>query len=183
MKERMLRGEEYIGDDPDLRADHARAQALLQRYNATGEDERDLRAELLRELFGSVGDGVTVKPPLRCDYGMLVEIGHRTFVNYDCVLLDVARIEIGADCQIGPRVQLLCAKHPLDPDRRKAGWESGAPIKVGDNCWIGAGAIVLPGVELGANSVVGAGAVVTRDVPPGAVVAGNPARVLREVGA
>src|SRR5581483_5059098 len=163
MKERMLRGEEYVADDPELEADHARAQALLQRYNATGEDEADLRAELLRELFASVGDGVTVKPPLRCDYGSLVAIGPRTFVNYDCVLLDVAQIEIGADCQIGPRVQLLCAKHPLDAERRKARWESGEPIVVGDNCWLGAGAIVLPGVEIGANSVVGAGAVVTRD--------------------
>jgi maltose O-acetyltransferase len=182
MKERMLRGEEYIADDPDLAADHARAQRLLEQYNATGHDEDELRDRLLHELFASVGEGVTVKPPLRCDYGSLVTIGARTFVNYDCVLLDVARVQIGTDCQIGPCVQLLCAAHPVEAARRRGRWEWGEPIVVGDNVWLGGAVIVLPGVTIGEDSVVGAGSVVTRDVPAGVVAVGNPARVIREAG-
>ncbi|MDP2710850.1 MAG: sugar O-acetyltransferase [Solirubrobacteraceae bacterium] len=182
MKDRMLRGELYIADDPVLAADTARAQALLERYNATRHDEQAERDRLLRELLGSVGDGVVVRPALRCDYGTQVTIGAGSFVNYDCVLLDVAAITIGAACQIAPRVQLLTATHPVDPGPRRAGWESGAPIAIGDNVWLGGGAIVCPGVTIGEDSVVGAGAVVTRDLPAGVVAVGNPARVLREIG-
>jgi maltose O-acetyltransferase len=183
MKERMLRGDEYIADDPDLAADHARAQTLLDRYNATRHDEEELRERLLRELFGSVGEGVTVKPPFRCDYGSFVTIGARTFVNYDCVVLDVAPVQIGTDCQVGPGVQLLCAAHPVESARRRARWEWGEPIIIGDNVWLGGAVIVLAGVTIGENSVIGAGSVVTRDVRAGVVAAGNPARVIRETGA
>ena len=181
MKERMLRGELYLADDPELQADHARAQELLERYNATRNAEQDERDRLLRQLLGAVGDGVIVKPPFRCDYGSYISIGAATFVNYDCVMLDVAPILIGAACQIATCVQLLTATHPVDPEPRRQGWESGAPITLGDNVWLGGGAIVCPGVTIGDDSVVGAGAVVTRDVAAGVVAAGNPARVLREI--
>ena len=177
----MLRGEEYIADDPDLAADHARAQRLLEQYNGTEHDEDELRDRLLRELFASVGEGVTVKPPLRCDYGSLVTIGARTFVNYDCVMLDVAPIRIGAACQIASAVQILTPTHPIDPEQRRAGWEAAEPITIGDNVWLGGGAIVCPGVTIGDDTVVGAGAVVTRDLPAGVVAYGNPARVQREL--
>lgn len=181
MKRRMLRGDLYIADDPELAADHARAQELLERYNATRHAEHDLRDRLLRELLGAVGEGVVVKPPFRCDYGSYVTIAAGTFVNYGCVMLDVAPISIGAACQIATCVQLLTATHPIDPEPRRLGWESARPITLADNVWLGGGVIVCPGVTIGENTVVGAGAVVTRDLPAGVVAFGNPARVQREI--
>ena len=182
MKERMLRGELYIADDPDIQADAARGHALMERYNATVAAEQDVRDRLLRELLGEVGQGVVVRPPLWIDYGARITIGARTFVNYDCVMLDVAPIRIGEACQLATRVQLLTATHPIDPEPRRAGWESAEPITIADNVWLGGGAIVCPGVTIGENTVVGAGAVVTRDLPADVVAAGVPARVLREIG-
>jgi maltose O-acetyltransferase len=182
MKDRALRGDLYIADDPELRAGHARAQQLLERYNHTGHDEQDERDRLLRELFGEVGAGVVVKPTLRCDYGTPVTIGKGTFVNYDCLLLDVAPITIGSHCQLATRIQLLTATHPIDPRPRRLGWESAEPIAIGDNVWLGAGVIVCPGVTIGDDTVVGAGAVVIRNIPSGVVAVGTPARVLREIG-
>lgn len=181
MKQRMLRGELYIFDDPELAADFGRAQELLERYNATRHVEQDLRASLLCDLLGEVGEDVVVKPPFRCDYGSYIAIGAGTFVNYDCVMLDVAPIRIGAACQIATRVQLVTATHPIDPEPRRLGWESAEPITIGDNVWLGSGAIVCPGVTIGDNTVVGAGSVVTRDLPPGVVAFGNPARVHRAI--
>lgn len=178
----MLRGEVYLADDPELAADLARAQALLERYNGTGHTEQGLRERLLRELLGEVGEGVAIRPPFRCDYGAQIAIGAGTFVNYDCVLLDVAPIRIGAACQVGSRVQLLTATHPIDPEARRLGWEAGRPITIDANVWLGGGAIVCPGVTIGDDTVVGAGAVVTRDLPPGVVAVGNPARAVREIG-
>jgi maltose O-acetyltransferase len=178
----MLRGELYrFADDPRLDADMARAQALLERYNATPHAEQELRDAILRELLGEVGAGVVVRSAFRCDYGTNISIGANTFVNYDCIFLDVAPIRVGEACQIATRVQLLTATHPVDPEPRRAGWESGAPITLGDNVWLGGGAIVCPGVTIGDDTVVGAGAVVTRDLPAGVVAVGNPARVLREI--
>lgn len=181
MLERMLAGELYHADDAELQARYAAAQELLAAFNATAPGEWARRTELLGELLGAVGEGVVVQPTLRVDYGSNVRIGAGTFVNYDCVLLDVAPITIGADCQLATRVQLLTATHPVDPVVRRAGWESGAPIELGDNVWLGGGAIVLPGVTIGGDTVVGAGAVVTRDLPPGVVAVGSPARVVREI--
>jgi maltose O-acetyltransferase len=182
MKERMLRGELYVADDPELAADYARAQELVARYNATAHAAQHERDRILGELLGHVGEGVVVRPPFRCEYGARASIGAATFLNYDCLMLDVAPITIGAACQLATRVQLLTATHPIDPGARRSGWESGAPIAVGDNVWLGGGVIVCPGVTIGADTVVGAGAVVTRDLPAGVVAAGVPARVLREIG-
>jgi maltose O-acetyltransferase len=182
MRERMLRGELYIADDPDLAADFARAQQLVDRYNRTLHEEQDERDEILRKLLGRVGEGVHIRAPFRCEYGTRVSIGARTFINYDCLLLDVAAITIGSACQIATRVQLLTATHPVDPEPRRIGWESGEPIVIGDNVWLGGGVIVCPGVTIGDDTVVGAGAVVSRDLPRGVVAAGVPARVIREIG-
>ena len=182
MKDRMLRGDLYIADDPALAADFARAQELLDRYNRTLHSERDEREEILRELLGNVGKAVDIRAPFRCEYGTRVSIGDGTFFNYDCLILDVAAVTIGTACQIATRVQFLTATHPIDPEPRRRGWESGEPIVVGDNVWLGGGAIVCPGVTIGDDTVVGAGAVVTRDLPPGVVAAGVPARVIREIG-
>jgi len=182
MKDRMLRGDLYIADDPALAADFARAQELLDRYNRTLHSEQDEREEILRELLGHVGKAVDIRAPFRCEYGTRVSIGDGTFFNYDCLILDVAAVTIGTACQIATRVQFLTATHPIDPEPRRRGWESGEPIVVGDNVWLGGGAIVCPGVTIGDDTVVGAGAVVTRDLPPGVVAAGVPARVVREIG-
>ena len=167
----MLAGEPYLASDPLLVAERERCQELVARFNA-GE-------ATAAEVFARVGEGTTVMAPVRCDYGTHVSIGERTFANYGLVLLDPAPIAIGSDVQIATNVQLVTATHPLDADERRAGWELAAPVTIEDGAWLGAGAIVLPGVTIGADAVVGAGAVVTRDVPSGAVVAGNPARPLR----
>lgn len=181
MRDRMLRGELYIADDPDLRAAQARAAALMERFNRSAHDDEAGRQAALGELLGHLGDEVVVRPSLLVDYGANITIGPRTFVNYDCVMLDVAPIRIGAHCQIATRVQLLTATHPVDPVARRAGWESGAPITLADNVWLGGGVVVCPGVTVGEDTVVGAGAVVTRDLPAGVVAAGVPARVVREI--
>jgi maltose O-acetyltransferase len=178
MWEWMRAGDLYIADDPRIDAEQALAHERMARFNAGAPQDRD---RLLRELLGHVGEGVVVRPTLRVDYGTNISIGDKTFVNFDCVFLDVAPITIGAHCQLATRVQLLTPSHPIDPGPRRAGWESAAPITLGDNVWLGGGAIVCPGVTIGADTVVGAGAVVTRDLPPGVVAVGSPARILREI--
>ena len=181
MKRRMRGGELYLADDPELIEEMARAQRLLERFNATSHSEQALRDEILRTLLGAVGDGVVIRPTLRCDYGTQISIGAGAFVNYDCILLDVAPISIGASCQLAPRVQLLTAGHPVDPAQRRDGWEFGAPVTLEDNVWLGAGAIVCPGVTIGRDTVVGAGAVVTSDLPASVVAYGAPAKVGRRI--
>jgi maltose O-acetyltransferase len=182
VKDRMLRGELYIADDPEIQADQARTADLLERYNATRHGEQDERDRILRELLGEIGEGVVIRPTFRCDFGTYISIGARTFVNFDCVMLDVAPIRIGESCQLATKVQLLTATHPVDPEPRRLGWESAEPITIGDNVWLGGGAIVCPGVTIGDDTVVGAGSIVTRDLPAGVVAYGNPARVAREIG-
>jgi maltose O-acetyltransferase len=181
MRDRMLRGELYIAGDPESEAEYRRVQELLARFNGSAVGARGERDALLRAMLRHVGDGVVVRPPFFCEYGA-ISIGEGTFVNVGAVMLDVVPITIGARCQIAPRVQILTAAHPIGPEARRRGWEYGAPIAVGDNVWLGGGAIVCPGVTIGADTVVGAGAVVTRDLPPGVLAAGVPARVLREIG-
>ena len=177
----MLRGELYIADDADLEADYARAQELIERYNAGPHAEQDERDRILRELLGHVGEGVVVRPPFRCEYGSRVSVGSGTFFNYDCLMLDVAPVTLGAACQVATRVQFLTATHPIDTEARRLGWESGEPIVVGDNVWLGGGVILCPGVTIGEDTVVGAGAVVVGDLPAGVIAAGVPARVIREI--
>lgn len=182
MKARMLRGELYLSIGDEIAAEQARTAQLLEQYNSAGHAEHGLRADVLRELLGEVGDGVIVRPPFYCDYGSHISIGAGTFVNFSCVMLDVAPIRIGAHCQIATGVHIVTATHPVDPEPRRLGWESAEPITLGDNVWLGSVAIVCPGVTIGDDTVVGAGAVVTRDLPAGVVAAGVPARVLREIG-
>ncbi|MBS3180323.1 sugar O-acetyltransferase [Pseudoclavibacter sp. Marseille-Q4354] len=179
MKQRMLAGELYHADDPELAAGAERATRLQADYNATFPVDGERASEILAELIGSLGEGVAVKAPLYVDYGSNITIGAGTFVNVGLVALDVTPITIGAHCQIGPNVQLLTPTHPLDPEPRRAGYEAGEPITLGDNVWLGGGVIVCPGVTIGENTVVGAGAVVTKDLPSNVVAVGNPARVIR----
>ncbi|MER5753256.1 sugar O-acetyltransferase [Streptomyces sp. NPDC002088] len=177
--ERMLAGDLYIADDPEIARRQQQAVRLAARYQATYAEDTDAAQPLLAELLGSVGDAVHVRPPLYVDYGSNITIGARTFVNYNLTALDVAAIVIGEDCQIGPNVQLLTPTHPLEPQPRRDKLEAAKPITIGNNVWLGGGAIILPGVTIGDNSVIGAGAVVTKDVPANVVAVGNPARPVR----
>ncbi|MDQ7990077.1 MAG: sugar O-acetyltransferase [Candidatus Dactylopiibacterium sp.] len=178
-KDKMLAGELYHADDPELQAAHLRAQALLARFNGTPATALDERGALLRELFAGFGEGSVAKPALRCDYGFNIRIGERCFINYDCVLLDCNRIVIGNEVQLAPGVHIYTATHPLDARTRRAGLESALPVTIADGVWLGGGAIVCPGVTIGENTVVGAGSVVTRDLPANVLAAGNPCRVIR----
>lgn len=177
-KQRMLAGELYVVD-AELQADQRAAQTWMDRYNASGLDERP---RLLAEGLGSVGQNVAIRAPIFVDYGYNIHVGDGVFMNFNCVILDVAEVAIGAATAIGPGVQILTADHPRDPVLRRTGQESGKPIRIGQNVWIGGGAIILPGVTIGDNAVIGAGAVVTRDVAAGATVVGNPARPSRPKG-
>ena len=180
-RERMLAGDLYVADDPENARLAQRAVRLADAYHrATVADDAGARL-LLAELLGTLGDDAYVKPPLFVDYGENVHIGPRTFANYNLTALDVAPITIGADCQIGPGVQLLTPTHPVDPQPRRDKLEAALPIVIGDNVWLGGGVIVCPGVTIGDNTVVGAGTVVTRDLPANVVAVGNPARVVREI--
>ncbi|MEU5085271.1 sugar O-acetyltransferase [Streptomyces sp. NPDC021356] len=178
-RERMLAGDLYIADDPDLARQAQRAVRLTAAYQAAYAEDVDAARPLIEELLGSLGPDAHVRPPLCVDYGSHISIGARTFVNHNLTALDVAPITIGEDCQIGPNVQLLTPVHPLEPQPRRDKLEAARPITIGDNVWLGGGVIVLPGVSIGDNSVVGAGAVVTKDIPADVVAVGNPARVTR----
>lgn len=180
-KDKMLAGELYRAFGPDLAADHLRADRLLRAYNATGADEAAQRAMILSELLGSIGEDVILRPPLYCDYGYNIHLEGGVFVNFGCVFLDVVRIDVGDGCQIGPYVQILTADHPRDAALRRQRLENGKPVRIGRNVWIGAGAIVLPGVTVGEDAIIGAGSVVTRDVVSGATVMGSPARARKDL--
>jgi maltose O-acetyltransferase len=177
-KEKMLAGELYRAVGPEITADALRADRLLRAYNATGAEEAVRRRAILGDLLGGLGEGVVVRPPFHCDYGYNIRLARGTFLNFGCIFLDVAPIVLGADCQVGPAVQIYAADHPRDPALRRQGYESARSVMIGDNVWIGGGAIIVPGVTISDDAIVGAGAVVTRDVPAGATVAGNPGRIV-----
>ncbi|MFF0203868.1 sugar O-acetyltransferase [Streptomyces sp. NPDC005017] len=179
--ERMQAGDLYIADDPEIARRQQEAVRLAARYQAAYAEDADTARPILAELLGALGEEAHVRPPLNVDYGSNISIGARTFVNYNLVALDVAAITVGEDCQIGPNVQLLTPTHPLEPKPRRDKLEAAKPITIGDNVWLGGGAIVCPGVTIGDNSVIGAGAVVTRDIPANVVAVGNPARPVRDL--
>src|SRR6516225_12495313 len=176
-KEKMLAGELYDASDPELQADLAATQRWLTRYNAALDASAGERRALLLERLAAVGNGSVIRPPFHCDYGSNISLGAGVFLNFNCVILDVAEVTIGDKTQIGPGVQILAADHPRDPALRASGVEFGRPVRIGRNVWIGAGAIILPGVSIGDNALIGAGSVVTRDVAAGATAFGNPARM------
>jgi maltose O-acetyltransferase len=175
-KQKMLAGELYVAIGEELAADARRAAEWMDRYNASiARTQREYKT-LLREMLAEVGEGSYIRPPFHCDYGYNISLGNRVFLNFNCVVLDVVKVAIGDGTQIGPAVQILTADHPRDPAQRRAGLELGRPVRIGANVWIGAAAIILPGVTVGDDAIIGAGAVVTRDVRPGSTVVGNPAR-------
>jgi maltose O-acetyltransferase len=181
-REKMIAGELYEALDPELVASRDRARNLCQTLNATREAEQDLRRDLLRQLFGKGGETVWMQPPFFCDYGWNIELGERVFFNFNCIVLDVCPVKIGDYTLFGPGVQILTPMHPLDPELRRK-QEYGKPIEIGSDVWVGAGALILPGVRIGSKAVIGAGSVVTRNIPDEIFAAGNPCRVIRPISA
>lgn len=179
--EKMLSGELYDPLAPELVAARNRARSLTRAFNNSSDDQQAERGRLLRELLSACGDDVTIEPPFFCDYGANITLGDKVFFNFNCVILDVARVRIGSNVLFGPGVQVYAATHPLSAAERRSGLELGKPVNIGDDVWIGGGAIICPGVTVGNASVIGAGSVVTRDIPAGVFAAGNPCRVIRNI--
>jgi len=179
-REKMLAGELYDPLDPELAAGRERARDLCWDLNATREAQQAERRAILQQLFAAGGDDVWIQPPFYCDYGSNISLGRKCFFNFNCVVLDVCRVTIGDHVLCGPGVQIYTATHPLDPVLRRT-QESGKPIEIGSDVWIGGGVIICPGVRIGSHTVIGAGSVVTRDVPDDVFAAGNPCRVIRQL--
>jgi maltose O-acetyltransferase len=180
-KEKMLAGELYHALDPQLRSERRRARLLLKALNDTRDDEVQKRARLIKELIPSTGKGVWIEPPFYCDYGSNMTLGDNVFLNFNCVILDVVSVRIGFGVLLGPAVQIYAATHPIRAAERRTGLECGMPIVIGDEVWIGGGAIICPGVTIGSRSVIGAGSVVTKNIPDDVFGAGNPGRVIRNI--
>jgi maltose O-acetyltransferase len=168
----MLSGELYRASDPELVRGRQRCRSLLQAFNTQPDEEQ--RLTVLRDLLGKIGTESFVQPPFACDYGYNVLVGDHVYINFNAVILDCAPVTIGDRTQIASGVQLLAADHPRDPDLRRDLLELARPVSIGSNVWIGAAAIVLPGVSVGDDSIIGAGSVVTRDIPVGVVAMGTP---------
>lgn len=178
-KEKMIAGELYFANDPELVADRMFARSQSQIINQA--ESAELRSQLLKETFGRTGKKIYMEPVINFDYGYNIFVGQNFYANFNCTFLDVSTIEIGDNCMFAPNVQLYTATHPLHPVKRNSGLEYAKPIKIGDNVWLGGGVIVTPGVTLGNNVVVGAGSVVTKSFPDNVVIAGNPARIIKTV--
>ncbi len=178
-KQKMLAGELYLAADPELTALRQRAARLTRFYNNTTEEELERRSQILEELLGKIGTGAVIQPPFRCDYGSNIYIGNKFFMNFGGIILDCHIVRIGENVLCGPNVQIYAATHPTDPAVRLTELELGAPITIGNNVWIGGGAIICPGVTIGDNTTIGAGSVVVKDIPANVVAAGNPCRIIR----
>lgn len=181
-KEKMLAGELYDARDPELTAARQRCRELCAQLNRSAPGDAAARRSILAALLGAATDA-WIEPPFHCDYGTHLRLGANVYFNFNCVVLDVMPVTIGANTLIGPAVQIYTATHPLDAAERRRGLEFAKPVTIGADGWIGGGAIICPGVTIGDRVVIGAGSVVTRDVPADTVVAGNPARVLRQLRA
>lgn len=180
-KEKMLSGRLYYSMDPQLRAERAAARKLTKSYNETDVDEDSRRRQILSQLFGELGTDCYVEPPFRCDYGANISVGERFYANFDCVMLDVAKIRIGDHVMLGPGVHIYTACHPIDAAVRNIDLEYAKEVCIGDDVWIGGNVTINPGVHIGNNVVIGSGSVVTGDIPDGVVAAGNPCRIIRRI--
>ena len=180
--EKMRAGALYNPMDPQLAQMRLRARLLTQALNSGREDDTDERSRILKELLPHAGDKLWLQPPFYCDYGVHIHTGEGVFFNFNCVVLDVARVSIGSRSLFGPNVQIYTATHPTDHQERASGLELGRPIDIGSDVWVGGSAVICPGVSIGDRSIIGAGSVVTRDIPEGVIAAGNPCRVIRSIG-
>ncbi|HPF11376.1 MAG TPA: sugar O-acetyltransferase [Flavobacteriaceae bacterium] len=180
-KQKMLAGEMYNPLDKVLMAERDRAKLLFQEINLLNETQKVKRTQLVYKLFGSAGKNLWVEPPFYCDYGYNITVGYNVFMNYNCCILDVMPVNIGNRVLLAPNVQIYTATHPLNAKERNSGKEFAKPITIGDDVWIGGGAIICPGVTVGNRVVIAAGSVVTKDIPDDVVVGGNPAKVIKEI--
>ncbi len=180
-KDKMLAGELYNPLDQELTDDRLRTRLLIKELNDTREDEVAERKRLLQELIPNAGADLWLQPPFYCDYGFNMKVGDRVFFNFNCVVLDVAPVTIGSRTLFATNVQVLTATHPIDHKERASGLEYAKPIVIGEDVWVGGGAIICPGVTIGDRSVIGAGSVVTKDIPADVVAAGNPCKVIRSL--
>ena len=157
-----------------------KARILTQKLNTADRSDYQGLADIVKQLLGR-SDGAWINPPFYCDYGFNIEVGRNFFANYNCTMLDVAKITIGDNCFMASNVAVYTAGHPIHPDSRNSMYEYGIPVTIGDNVWIGGNTVICPGVTIGSNCVIGAGSVVTRDIPDWSVAAGNPCRVIRKI--
>jgi maltose O-acetyltransferase len=180
-KEKMLAGEMYDATDPQLTSERRRARDLCKSLNESADNEQELRQGIIRELFGRAGDAIWIEPPFYCDYGANIALGSQVFFNFNCVVLDPAPVIIGSNVLFGPAVQICTASHPMRASERRTGREFARPIEIGSDVWVGAGAIICPGVRIGSRAVIGAGSVVTRNIPADVLASGTPCRVTRQL--
>lgn len=183
IREKLHNGMLYCSGNETLMKEQTECLELLYDYNETRPSEGERRQALLRQMFAEIGEGCYIEPPLRCNWGgRHVHFGKNVYANFNLTLVDDTHIYVGDGTMFGPNVIVATAGHPILPELRAQIYQYNAPVRIGENCWIGAGAILLPGVTVGAGTVVGAGSVVTRDLPPDVVAVGNPCRVLRSIG-
>lgn len=180
MRQRRQKQMAYIADER-LCEEMAVCKRLMQKLNTIDRSDFEGIRQIVRDLFGKVGENVNVNPPFYCDYGTNIEVGDNFYANYNCTLIDVAKIKIGDNCLLAPSVSIYTAGHPVYPTTRNSGYEYGKEVVIGDNVWIGGNVTVCPGVTIGSNTVIGAGSVVTKDIPAWSIAAGNPARVIRTI--
>lgn len=177
--ERRDRELPYISDE-EVFEEQKRARRLTQALNTADRSDFETINRIVKELLGK-SEGAFINPPFYCDYGTHIEVGKNFFANYNCTILDVAKVMIGDNCMFAPNVSIYTAGHPLHPETRNTLYEYGIGVTIGDNVWIGGNVVICPGVHIGSNAVIGAGSVVTRDIPDWVVAAGNPCRVIREI--
>ena len=181
--EKLHSGELYLPGDEDLMKRQAECMELLYDYNATRPGEAEKRGDLLKRMFAEVGENVYIEPPLHANWGgRHVHLGNNVYANFGLTLVDDTHIYVGDNTMFGPNVTVATAGHPIHPQLREKAYQFNMPVRIGRNCWIGAGVVIVPGVSIGDNSVIGAGAVVTKDIPANSVAFGNPCRVAREIG-
>ena len=181
MRQRMLAGDLYLAYDPELRKLQARCKRLLWQINNGHPDQYEKTRQAIFELFGTADEDTYVEPPFYCDYGLNIHVGRDFYANTNCVILDVAKVTIGDNVMFGPAVHIYTATHPVDPKVRSTFVESGKPVVIEDEVWIGGMAVINPGVTIGRGSIIGSGAVVTKDIPEMVIAAGNPCHVIRKI--
>lgn len=182
MKERMHTGELYLPGDNEIMQWQTKYLDRLYAFNMTRPTELAKRNAMLKEMFAEIGENCYIEPPLHANFGGAhIHFGKNVYANFNLTCVDDTHIYVGDYTMFGPNVTIATAGHPILPELREKGYQYNAPVHIGKNCWIGAGAIILPGITIGDNVVVGAGSVVTKDLPPNVVAVGNPCKVLREV--
>ena len=179
-KERREKGLLFIADDSDW-VEMKRARKLTQALNTADRSDFDQIRSIVKELFGRSDETTFLNPPFYCDYGSNIEVGKNCFINYNCTILDNAKVTLGDNCLLAPNVSIYTAGHTMHQNARAMGYEYGIEVTVGDNVWIGGNTVICPGVHIGSNVVIGAGSVVTKDIPDWTFAAGNPCRVIRAI--